>query len=103
MEQDSQIEDVIKNIITLLRENNEPDWSKFLNKLRLEYINIETRSEAVKNIVSIYKGGMGSFSDLVLQKNMKMLIEENNKLATLKHELYNACLKYCNEEGINIS
>lgn len=96
MERDSKsIQEIIKKIITLLRANDEQEWAEHLNQLALEYENSDTRTEAVRNVLNIYKGGMGSFTDLVLQRNFKMLVDENNQLAALKHELYNACLDYC--------
>ena len=103
MERNSEfIQEIMKNTIILLQENDESEWAAFLDALMNEYINLETRTEAVKKIINIYKGDMGSFSDLVLQKNLKMLVEENNQLAALKHELYNACLNYCDEHQISI-
>lgn len=95
MEHDSKkIQEVMKQLIILLKENEEIEWADYLNNLTINYVNLDTRDSAVQNILNIYKGGMGSFGDLVLQKNMKMLIEENEKLECLKHNLYNLCLNY---------
>lgn len=103
MERDCKsIQDVMKKTIILLLENDEKGWAEFLKKLMTEYVDLNTRDEAVKSILNIYKGGMGSFTDLVLQKNMKMLVEENELLASLKHELYNLCLTYCSDHGIKV-
>ena len=49
--------------------------------------------ELVRKILSIY-GGMGSFNDLIIQKDYKMLREENDKLRKLRHELSKACEPY---------
>src|SRR3990167_2741285 len=94
------IQDVMEKTIILLSENDEKEWAEFLKKLMAEYADLNARDDAVKTILNIYKGGMGSFTDLVLQKNMKMLFEENELLASLKHELYNLCLSYCSHHGV---
>ena len=103
MEQDNkQIELFMNDIIIMLQDNDEIDWSIIFKELFLEYVNNETKDEAVKKVISIYKGGIGSFADLVLHKNSKMLIEENDRLAKLKHELYVSCRKYCYNHAIDI-
>lgn len=95
MERDCEsIQAIIKQIIALLCENDEQEWAEYLNRIVHDLGNLDTRMSAIRNLSDIYKGGMGSFTDLVLQKNYKMLVEENNKLADLKHELYNVCLEY---------
>lgn len=98
---EKSIEEIIRNIIILLKDNDEPEWAGLFGKIMFEYKNNEKRTDTIKNIINFYKGGMGSFADLVLQKNMKMLIEENDKLAALKHELYSMCLNYCKNNNIN--
>lgn len=96
------IQDLMEKTIILLSENDENEWAEFSKKLMAEYVDLNTRGDAVKSILNIYKGGMGSFTDLVSQKNMKMLVEENEWLASLKHELYNLCLSYCINHGIKV-
>lgn len=63
-------------------------FEKFLDK----FSSSENQKDVVKEIIDIYKDGMGSFADLVLQKDMKMLIDKNEQLAKLKHDLFNLCL-----------
>ena len=92
---DSQIKDVIEKLIYLLRNNNEIEWAAVLENLLNKFPLEKNKIDAIKEIMQIYKGGMGSFADLVLQKNLKMLINENNELAILRRELYNLCLDYC--------
>ncbi|MEI6188596.1 MAG: hypothetical protein WCP46_08960 [Alphaproteobacteria bacterium] len=38
--------------------------------------------------MSLYRGGMGSFNDIVIQKDEKALIKENDEFHALKHALY---------------
>ena len=104
MERDSKsIRKIINKIIFLLEASDEQDWVNCFKKILREYDNPANQAKAAKQILNIYKGGMGSFMDLVLQKNFKMLVDENNQLANLKHELYNACLDYCSINQININ
>ena len=98
---DKSIQEIIEKIVTLLQANDEKVWANYLKQLSFEYENLDKREKAIKKILKIYEGGMGSFSDLVLQRNYKMLVNENNQLAILKHELYNACLGYCSNNKIN--
>lgn len=102
MERNSKsLEIIIKELIALLQENDEPDWAACLSNLLVGYMDPKTRLEAVNNILKIYQGGMGSFIDLVLQKDFKMLVNENELLANLRYELYNACLNYSTDPGDN--
>jgi hypothetical protein len=89
---DEKIRINIEKIIRLLRENNVLDWAQVFERFLRDFNTEQDKKVVIRSIVNVYKGGMGSFSDLVLQKNMKMLIEENNQLATLNDELFNDCL-----------
>ena len=95
------IEHLIERIIFLLKDNDCSDWISIFKEL-LHGCKTRQEDEVVKKILSIY-GGMGSFNDLVLQKNYKksmseeeyeILLEGNDKLDKLRHELYNACKFY---------
>lgn len=91
---DTQIKHLIEKLILLLKNNKEEEWAATLKTLLEKFAIEEDRKNVAKEIIDIYRGGMGSFSDLILQKDMKMLIQENNELAKLKHELFNLCLQY---------
>lgn len=84
---------LVKDLISLLAGNDEANWASFFKQQQHKFFDINTRTSAIENILNCYKGGMGSFSDLVLHKNCEMLIEENDQLAELKNKLYNECLK----------
>ena len=66
-----------------------------IENIRNEYIacDIGARKEVANKFIIIMRGGMGSFLDLVLHKNKKPLIHENNKLDELRHQLYDECKK----------
>jgi hypothetical protein len=95
---DEKIKINIKKLIDLLRENNVLDWTQVFEKFLYDFNNEQDKKAVAKSIINIYRGGMGSFSDLILQKNMKMLIKENDILAALKHELFNDCLSFINAD-----
>ena len=51
----------------------------FLNPLDLDvrvFRIQKNQCDIIKEVMKVYQGGMGSFSDLVLHKNGKMLIDE---------------------------
>lgn len=76
----------IQNILCLLNLANEYQWKNLFEEIliRIDYIEVQ---QIKKEILSIY-GGMGSFNDLVLYKDNKLLIEENNQLDKLRKELF---------------
>ena len=83
-----KIEEIIDLMIELIKDTDQNDWllplSNIKNMLLNEPIN------AKRKIVSMY-GGMGSFSDLVLYKNGHLLIDESNRLFSLRALLYENC------------
>lgn len=93
----------MKEIIFLLEKNGENQWRGVLKNLLHGYCEIETRERTIKDILQIYTGGMGSFSDIVLQKNYKssmsdeeynILLKDNEEFDRLSTKLYNACVHY---------
>ena len=95
MERNSEqiIHTLMKDLINLLASNDEDNWASFFKQQQHKFFDLDSRTSAIEKILNCYKGGMGSFSDLVLHKNCEMLIEENDQLAELKNRLYNECLK----------
>jgi len=84
-EMKSDVNVLLNKIIELLVSCNESVWSKkliyFREQLDSDY------EQALLGIRSIFAGA-GSFNDLILQNNGKMLREENNTLNRLQDELY---------------
>lgn len=70
------------NMIKLLRDNNETRWSSSIELIRNHYIFSDVKAEAAREFMALMMEGKGSFSDFV---------EENDKLAVLKDQLFNAC------------
>jgi hypothetical protein len=78
--------------IKLLSENDEKRWAEVLTRLMQNYIESDNKQGVASLIKKLY-GGAGTFNDLVLHKDGKPLIEENNQLEKLRHELYEECIK----------
>ena len=90
-----KIAKISDDLIELLKANNEKHWSTVLQNIRNEYINCDlaTRKKIASEFIIAMRGGMGSFLDLVLHKDRKPLIDENNRLDVLRHQLYEECKK----------
>ena len=90
---DEKIAVLLQRIINILAEHDRQEWSIYLTKTLRDYENLSTRKQAVNNIMSAMLGGSGSLSDVVLHKNSKPLIKENDELYNLLNELYDECKK----------
>lgn len=86
---------LLEESIKLLSENNQKRWAEGLTCLMRHYIESDNKQEAASLIKKLY-GAAGSFSDVVLHKDRKPLIEENNKLERARHDLYQECKKIIN-------
>lgn len=81
----SDIKVLLTQIIDFLIEYHEDVWSKKLIYFR-EHLDSDY-DQALSGIRSVF-GGAGSFNDLILQSNGKMLRTENNTLSELQGKLY---------------
>lgn len=87
MEKRKEIAAILNEVINLLAPYDE-NWTNSLKRLKKE---MDTSpEEAMRHLKNLY-GGMGSFNDLVLQKNGQMPKEENHKLFNLRSKLYELC------------
>jgi len=77
---------ICQDIAMLCRQNQSDEWANSFDRFvdELEY---DDWNATKRRILSIY-GGMGSFSDLVWDKNGIPLIKENNELDRLSTKLY---------------
>ncbi len=75
-----------QSILQVLKSVNEEQWSKFFVEV-IENYSQENEQEIKRKIRSIY-GGMGSFNDLVLHQNGRMVIEKNRELSVLRSTLF---------------
>ncbi len=71
---------------TLLELGGYAEWSASIFKLAKKY---ELDPDDTKHIFLNFYGGMGSLNDLVLYRNGKVLMDENDELAQLRRDLFN--------------
>lgn len=86
----TKIKELLVQITSLLLENNQNGWAEkfdsFSQKLDTDYDN--TLRE-----IKLTFGGAGSFNDVVLHKDGKILISENRELSNLQDQLYDVLKK----------
>ncbi|WP_421831858.1 DUF6966 domain-containing protein [Limnobacter sp.] len=76
-------------LITLLEKSEETNWRYPCDlMLALNQCANDSERNYVRSQLKRIFGGMGSFSDLVLYKNARVLVVENNQLETLRRALY---------------
>lgn len=86
-----EIKRILKDIIVLLRKNEEDHTANNLEKL-LSVADYNT-DDFVRG-ARMLPSGMGSLNDIVLNNSGVPTIEDNNILDALRRELYNACSSY---------
>lgn len=81
---------ILQELITLLEKSKETNWSASLRSSMQALTRCvdDIERDYVKSQVKRIFGGMGSFSDLILFNDGKVLIAENNQLEKLRRELY---------------
>ena len=94
---DSQVNNeiiiILSKLITLLEKTEEYDWAIFFTNIKKEITNCSDKKQIARRILAVYKGGMSSFVDLILQKDMKILIEEDDDLIKYRRDLFKICRK----------
>lgn len=88
---------VLSRIIDLLEKTGDYDWAFFFKDIKKDLMRNNNQKEVIKKIYKSF-GGMGSFNDLVLQKDMKMLTIENDLLDEYRHLLFELCEKIIKDE-----
>lgn len=85
---------ILQELITLLEKSKETNWSASLRSLMQALTGCvdDIERNYVKSQLKRIFGGMGSFSDLVLFNDGKVLIAENNQLEKLRRELYESLI-----------
>jgi hypothetical protein len=83
-----------ESIIKLLSISDSNSSQHFLGLLRRYIKTLDSSPEyAVQDILALF-GGMGSFDDLLLYKDGRLLKEENSSLSVLKSKLFKSCCEY---------
>ncbi len=86
IEKTTLIVDKMQCMATLLELGGYAEWSASIFKLAKKY---ELNPDDTKHIFLNFYGGMGSLNDLVLYRNGKVLMDENDELAQLRRDLFN--------------
>jgi hypothetical protein len=84
--------ELLGKINQLLSESGEESWEKSFRGFLKRSDDAKDHQNLLSDIFQIY-GGMGSFSDLVLYSNNKVLISENNLLDELRQNLFDVVLE----------
>ena len=82
------IQTVLTRMVELLRVGGLNDWARALEGFRGEMQ--QDPGATTARILSMY-GGMGSLNDLILYKDGKVLVQENDELDALRSRLYELC------------
>jgi len=86
IEKTTPIVEKMQRMATLLELGGYAEWSASIFKLAKKY---EHEPDDTKHIFLNLYGGMGSLNDLVLYRNGKVLMSENDELDQLRRDLFN--------------
>lgn len=86
IEKTTPIVEKMQRMATLLELGGYAEWSASIFKLAKKY---EHEPDDTKHIFLNLYGGMGSLNDLVLYRNGKVLMSENDELDQLRRGLFN--------------
>ncbi|MFK3710381.1 DUF6966 domain-containing protein [Leclercia adecarboxylata] len=75
----------MERMATLLELGGYAEWSASIFKLAKKY---EIDPDDTKYIFLNFYGGMGSLNDLVLYRNGKVLMDENEEMEQLRSDLF---------------
>ncbi|MDR3550714.1 MAG: hypothetical protein P4L31_04830 [Candidatus Babeliales bacterium] len=85
---------ILLKILPLLEYGEGHYWFQFFKAVIFKLNNTNNQYEIIKSVYATFRGGMGSFTDLVLHKDCIPLIHENDELEDLKDQLYDACEEF---------
>ena len=90
-----QLAIILDKIIEAFKIANDSEYIEIFKRYRgyCEYAeNEEDTKKLARVIMRSYRGGMGSFNDLVLYTNGKCLPEPAEEFDRLKNKLFNVCV-----------
>lgn len=85
MKNEDEIKEILSAVATLLEGTGEASWSQRFRHLRNAF-EMDSKEATIK--IRALFGGMGSFNDLVLQQNGRLLFEENEILSNHRKRLF---------------
>lgn len=83
-----KIENILVEMIDILRDCSVDEWSKALAQCQNSLLN---DSEITLNTILSMYGGMGSLNDIVLYKDGEVVPQKNREFDALRTELYKLC------------
>ncbi|CQI88886.1 TPA: DUF6966 domain-containing protein [Yersinia enterocolitica] len=86
IEKTTLIVEKMERMATLLELGGYAEWSASIFKLAKKYV---IDPDNTRHIFRNLYGGMGSLNDLVLYKNGKILMSENDELDQIRSDLFN--------------
>lgn len=86
------IPEMLSRMAFLLKQADEHDWAAACDRISVEFRQ-RPNDDSRKAILRLYRGGMGSFNDIVLYKNGRLLAEETSEFKTLSSSLHAACIR----------
>jgi len=84
----NDVDVILKRMIELLIVGREMDWVAALKRVGGKVDG--DFSDVSSELISMY-GGVGSINDVVLHKEGRALVEENNEFDLLRERLYEIC------------
>ena len=85
METNLEVELLLTEIAELLQNTGESNWSAAFARSAEQYLSFP--DDTRRQILGSY-GGMGSFNDLVLYDKDGLLVDANNRLDSMRSELF---------------
>jgi hypothetical protein len=82
---------ILQRMIKLLQLGGGDDWAMALEKIRVNFDSDPNLN--FSKLLSMY-GGMGSLNDIVLYREGRPLVSENDELDALRVQLYEFCKKH---------
>lgn len=86
IEKTTLVVEKMERMATLLELGGYAQWSASIFKLAKKYV---IDPDSTKHTFRNLYGGMGSLNDLVLYRNGKVLMSENDELDQLRSDLFN--------------
>lgn len=96
------LQKILLELTNFLNKYDEHEWRNVFARLykeSLQYTDSNYDRSFINEINGCF-GGMGSFTDLVLHKDMKPLKKENDELEILKDQLYEKCIELRTSKNI---
>lgn len=86
----NNVENILKIMVELLDYGTKKDWAATIEKARVKF---ENSPRAMSSELLVIYGGTGSINDIVLHKEGRVLVAENDEFDLSREQLYEICKK----------